>query len=161
MVNTVYRKSYYSENAFNNHIQSKKHREMEEQAENDFDNNDTTIDKEIHKENDAIDYSHSNRKTSITDPERECLFCSETSHDFDTNMSHMKTVHGFFLPDIEYLQNSKGLINYLAKEKVNHGICLYCNGRGKEYKTVDAVSSHMVRFSKKGIATQTNKHSSH
>lgn len=74
-----------------------------------------------------------------------CLFCNMANGDFDTNIKHMNLVHGFFLPDIEYLEDPTGLIIYLA-EKVDDCICIYCNGRGKEYKSQDAVRKHMVRF---------------
>ncbi|KAI9251489.1 C2H2 type zinc-finger-domain-containing protein, partial [Phascolomyces articulosus] len=139
----VCRKSYYSENAFNNHMQSKKHREMEEQAENPdkiVEPTPSSLTSPDKKENNML---RSNRKIALTDSEHECLFCSETSNAFDTNIKHMETIHGFFLPDAEYLQDAKGLIHYLST-KVNSSICLYCNGRGKEWKSVDAVCAHMI-----------------
>lgn len=74
-----------------------------------------------------------------------CLFCSFVSGDFESNLKHMSLVHGFFLPDVEYLEDAPGLIIYLA-EKIDDCICLYCNGRGKEWKTQNAVRKHMVRW---------------
>ncbi|KAI8140053.1 C2H2 type zinc-finger-domain-containing protein [Fennellomyces sp. T-0311] len=124
------RKSYYSENAFNNHIQSKKHREMEEQAE-------TTPQAPPAARKEP-------RQPSIQNAALECMFCAEASATFDANLLHMQSVHGFFLPDAEYLQDPPGLIGYLAS-KVNEAVCLYCNGRGKEWKSVDAVRAHMVK----------------
>ncbi|KAI9485025.1 C2H2 type zinc-finger-domain-containing protein [Zychaea mexicana] len=135
---SVCRKSYFSENAFNNHIQSKKHRELEEQAELIDEDNE---EEEEHGHSDEKRETHN--KTAIENSEHECLFCPNISNDFDGNMDHMKKAHGFFLPDAEYLQNTKGLIGYLAN-KVNGAICLYCNGRGKEWKSLDAVRAHMV-----------------
>jgi pre-60S factor REI1 len=72
-----------------------------------------------------------------------CLFCNLVSHDFDANLKHMTLGHGFFLPDIEYLEDAPGLVVYLA-EKIDDCICLYCNGRGKEYHSQNAVRKHMV-----------------
>ncbi|KAI9498312.1 C2H2 type zinc-finger-domain-containing protein [Zychaea mexicana] len=76
--------------------------------------------------------------------ETECLFCNHTSESFEDNMSHMTLIHSFFIPDIEYLEDIKGLIKYLG-EKVSVGnTCLYCNGKGREYRSLEAVRAHMI-----------------
>ncbi|KAJ8787998.1 hypothetical protein J1605_022654 [Eschrichtius robustus] len=55
----------------------------------------------------------------------------------------MTKVHSFFIPDVEYLSDLKGLIKYLG-EKVGVGkICLWCNERGKSFYSTDAVQAHM------------------
>src|SRR4051812_11182121 len=55
---------------------------------------------------------------------------------------HMEKMHGFFLPDVEYLQDKPGLVLYLA-EKVKLGkICLYCNG--KSYASYQDCQQHML-----------------
>lgn len=60
----------------------------------------------------------------------------------------MSTNHGFFIPDIEYLKDVKGLIKYLG-EKISVGnICIYCNGKGKTFHSLEAVQSHMVCLKK-------------
>lgn len=56
----------------------------------------------------------------------------------------MTKAHGFFIPDIEYLSDLEGLIKYLG-EKVSVGnICLYCNGKGRQIKSLEAVRKHMI-----------------
>lgn len=56
----------------------------------------------------------------------------------------MTKAHGFFIPDIEYLVDLEGLIRYLG-EKVSVGnICLHCNGKGRQIKSLEAVRKHMV-----------------
>ncbi|KAI8888814.1 hypothetical protein K501DRAFT_320725 [Backusella circina FSU 941] len=142
----VCRKSYYSENAFSNHLLSKKHKDLESKggeplpspvfqkthhpmlsdAEEDLTDNDSVI------SSIAADYS-----------KEICLFCCGTFTDFETNLKHMTQVHGFFLPDVEYLEDPEGLVSYLA-EKISDCICLYCNGRGKEWKSQPAVRKHML-----------------
>jgi len=75
--------------------------------------------------------------------EEECIFCNFKNSDFDSNLIHMSTNHGFFIPDIEYLKDVKGLIKYLG-EKISVGnICIYCNGKGKTFHSLEAVQSHM------------------
>ncbi|CAH1761689.1 7457_t:CDS:2 [Entrophospora sp. SA101] len=45
----------------------------------------------------------------------------------------MTKVHSFFIPEIGYLVDIHGLIKYLG-EKISVGnVCLYRNGRGKEF----------------------------
>jgi len=56
----------------------------------------------------------------------------------------MTKAHGFFIPDIEYLSDLEGLIKYLG-EKVSVGnICLHCNGKGRQIKSLEAVRKHMI-----------------
>lgn len=76
--------------------------------------------------------------------ETECLFCSHNADTFEANMEHMTLAHSFFIPDIEYLVDLKGLVRYLG-EKISVGnVCLYCNGKGREMRSLEAVRKHMV-----------------
>uniref|UniRef100_G3TYZ2 Cytoplasmic 60S subunit biogenesis factor ZNF622 n=1 Tax=Loxodonta africana TaxID=9785 RepID=G3TYZ2_LOXAF len=76
-------------------------------------------------------------------PLTECLFCSHHSSSLMKNVAHMTKVHSFFIPDIEYLSDLKGLIRYLG-EKVGVGkICLWCNEKGKSFYSTEAVQAHM------------------
>ncbi|XP_077125816.1 cytoplasmic 60S subunit biogenesis factor ZNF622 [Ranitomeya variabilis] len=76
-------------------------------------------------------------------PTTNCLFCLHHSRSLVKNVAHMTKVHGFFIPDIEYLQDLQGLIRYLG-EKVGIGkICLWCNEKGKSFYTTESVQAHM------------------
>ncbi|KFO24852.1 Zinc finger protein 622 [Fukomys damarensis] len=76
-------------------------------------------------------------------PVTDCLFCSHHSSSLMKNLAHMTKVHSFFIPDIEYLSDLKGLIKYLG-EKVGVGkICLWCNEKGKSFYSTEAVQAHM------------------
>ncbi|KAL0144682.1 C2H2-type zinc finger transcription factor [Mucor lusitanicus] len=144
----ICRKSYFSENAFSNHLLSKKHKDLEFNADQEplpspviahKKNGRLFSDTEEDTDTDSVVSSH-------PDPDLRqecCMFCNIDNGDFDTNLKHMSLVHGFFLPDIEYLDDPCGLVDYLA-EKVDNCICLYCNGRGKEYKSREAVRKHML-----------------
>jgi len=73
------------------------------------------------------------------------LLNSYTSLSAHRNMHHMTIAHSFFIPDIEFLVDVEGLIQYLG-EKISIGnVCLSCNGRGKGFHTLEAVQKHMVR----------------
>lgn len=59
----------------------------------------------------------------------------------------MAKAHGFFIPDIEYLKDLPGLIEYLG-QKVSIGyVCLYCNGKGRTFNSMQAVQDHMREVS--------------
>ncbi|NWX90993.1 ZN622 protein, partial [Nothoprocta pentlandii] len=76
-------------------------------------------------------------------PVTDCLFCPHHSRSLMKNVAHMTKTHSFFIPDIEYLVDLRGLIKYLG-EKVGVGkICLWCNEKGKSFYSTEAVQAHM------------------
>lgn len=79
------------------------------------------------------------------DPNHECIFCPKTGFaQLQDSLAHMSKVHGFFIPESEYLVDLPGLAGYLA-DKVSIGnICLYCNGRGKGFHNLESVRNHML-----------------
>jgi pre-60S factor REI1 len=147
------RKTYRSEQAFTNHVQSKKHKELELRAE------------ELHslpkeaivaavsngrlledEDDDAMSDNHSyaSRLEHIEEPDKDCLFCRHHALDMGANLKHMQISHGFFLPDPDYLKDTTGFLHHLTNKLVQEHLCLYCNGRGKDYRSLEAVRAHMV-----------------
>ncbi|KXN90222.1 hypothetical protein AN958_04712 [Leucoagaricus sp. SymC.cos] len=84
-----------------------------------------------------------------------CLFCPHPSTSLEDNLTHMSTTHSFFIPDAEYLIDVTGLITYLGEKVAVGNICIYCNGKGREFRTLDAVRKHMVDKSHCKIAYDT------
>jgi pre-60S factor REI1 len=84
-----------------------------------------------------------------------CLFCAHTSSSFEDNLTHMSSEHSFFIPDAEYLVDPTGLITYLGEKLAVGNVCIYCNGKGREFRTLDAVRKHMVDKSHCKIAYDT------
>ncbi|PSS37881.1 hypothetical protein PHLCEN_2v349 [Hermanssonia centrifuga] len=74
----------------------------------------------------------------------QCLFCADASESFEDNLTHMSLEHSFFIPDAEYLIDLTGLITYLGEKIAVGNVCIYCNGKGREFRTLDAVRKHMV-----------------
>ena len=74
----------------------------------------------------------------------ECLFCPHFEDDLETNLAHMSKVHGFFIPDLEYLVSIKDLMQYLGEKVGVYNVCLYCNDKGKAFYSVEAVQHHML-----------------
>ena len=67
---------------------------------------------------------------SIRLTEVDCLFCQVKSETFEVSMHHMTTKHSFFIPDLEYLIDLKGLIAYIADKISVANMCIYCNEKG-------------------------------
>ncbi|KJE89661.1 zinc finger protein [Capsaspora owczarzaki ATCC 30864] len=76
--------------------------------------------------------------------EEDCLFCSRKSASFEANMEHMAYDHSFFIPDMQYLVDLRGLIKYLGEKIGTGNICLYCNGKGRSFRSIGAVRKHMI-----------------
>ena len=162
-------KTFSSENAFSNHLRSKKHKDVEANkankakkqesliTESQFSNNFKRKDsKETDPENteseNAESLSHNGDDDDDEDDDIEedtlevtdCLFCPHHSVSLEENLKHMTRSHSFFIPDLEYVVDLKGLVTYLC-EKVGMGnMCLYCNDKGKSFFSLEAVQSHMV-----------------
>ncbi|XP_027197879.2 cytoplasmic 60S subunit biogenesis factor ZNF622 [Dermatophagoides pteronyssinus] len=79
-----------------------------------------------------------------TIPLNECLFCSHQSIDMETNIQHMATIHSFFIPDIEYCSNLKGLLNYLGTKIADGHCCLWCSDNGKTFSSTKSTQQHML-----------------
>ena len=73
-----------------------------------------------------------------------CLFC-EKGHDGSVSacVEHMHRQHGFFIPDAEYVADLAGLLQYLAGKIVLGRMCLFCDDRGRQFSSVEAVRGHM------------------
>ncbi|XP_059914661.1 cytoplasmic 60S subunit biogenesis factor ZNF622 [Gadus macrocephalus] len=77
-------------------------------------------------------------------PVTECLFCPHHSRSLLRNVAHMTREHSFFIPDLEFLVDLKGLVQYLG-EKVGAGnVCLWCNEKGRSFYSTEAVQGHMT-----------------
>ena len=73
----------------------------------------------------------------------ECLFCPLVSDDMEASLKHMSSVHGFFIPDLDYLVDLKGLVEYLCEVVGVQRQCLYCH-TARVFYSVEAVQHHMV-----------------
>lgn len=85
----------------------------------------------------------------------QCLFCPNASSSMEENLTHMSTAHSFFIPDADYLIDLPGLINYLGEKIAVGNVCIFCNGKGREFKTLHAVRKHMADKSHCKIAYDT------
>jgi pre-60S factor REI1 len=89
--------------------------------------------------------------------EGDCLFCTHKADTLQANIEHMVKKHSFFIPDAEYLVDLPGLISYLADKISVANICLYCNGRGRGLRSMEAVRQHMIDKGHTKIAYETER----
>ncbi|CAH0722494.1 unnamed protein product, partial [Brenthis ino] len=75
---------------------------------------------------------------------KDCLFCGHHSKNMVKNLKHMSESHSFFIPDIEYCVDVRGLLLYLG-EKISQGfMCLWCNEVGRTFYSMEAAQAHMI-----------------
>lgn len=72
-----------------------------------------------------------------------CFMCDLQNDSIENCMVHMHKKHGFFIPDIEYLKDPKGLLTYLGLKVKRDLLCLYCNERCHPFSSLEAVRKHM------------------
>ncbi|OWZ09571.1 hypothetical protein PHMEG_00017703 [Phytophthora megakarya] len=153
-------KTFTTSNAHENHLASKKHlanakknpeaatvETMEKQMEvvSMDEASEDSEPKEMTEEELAQEIEEYKKHVPLE--KEDCIFCSHHADDFDSCLTHMLKEHGFFIPDVEFLVDAEGLIGYLA-EKVKVGFyCLYCNGKGKTFRTHQDVQKHMTSLS--------------
>ncbi|KAJ3838707.1 cytoplasmic protein [Lentinula raphanica] len=73
-----------------------------------------------------------------------CLFCPSELSDLQANLLHMASIHSFFIPDADYLVDAEGLIGYLGEKIAVGNLCIFCNEKSREFRTLEAVRKHMV-----------------
>lgn len=149
----VCNKFFSSENAFANHLHSRKHKEHEKSKINDSSKTITDVETQIERNarfpNSEMEGVESEGEYEEADNDEslettQCLFCPHFSCTFEDNMRHMTKSHSFYIPDVQYVTDFEALIGYLG-EKVGFGkVCLYCNGKGKEFHSIEAVQKHMT-----------------
>lgn len=74
----------------------------------------------------------------------DCLFCANIARDTEENIDHMAKAHSFFIPDAEFLVDAPGLLQYLGDKISVANVCIYCNGKGKSFHSLEAVRAHMI-----------------
>ncbi|KDP33442.1 hypothetical protein JCGZ_07013 [Jatropha curcas] len=73
-----------------------------------------------------------------------CFMCDQEHDNIESCMVHMHKHHGFFIPDVEYLKDPKGLLTYLGLKVKRDFLCLYCNDRCHPFNSLEAVRKHMA-----------------
>ncbi|KAL4769564.1 C2H2 type zinc-finger-domain-containing protein [Aspergillus nidulans var. acristatus] len=153
-------KTFYSENSYQNHVKSSKHkaREARLNRENADDTSSVmsstfSLGEPINKprEADVAAVTESLKEATIAEGDEDeeiadadsyssshCLFCNNESTSIEENTEHMFKSHGMFIPERTYLADLEGLIRYLYRKINENSECIYC---------------HVIRNSPAGIKT--------
>ncbi|KAL3267379.1 hypothetical protein HHI36_011510 [Cryptolaemus montrouzieri] len=147
------RKLFGNPNAYDNHLNSKKHKDSLKNYDESVDDIKQGSNKN-EKKNEVLDESEEDVEEIDSDEWEEdvenpidnndCLFCSHHSKNFLKNLEHMTTAHSFFIPDIEFCVDVQGLLRYLGEKVVSGFMCLWCNEKGRTFHSVEAAKSHMT-----------------
>ncbi|CAM8970108.1 unnamed protein product [Rhodiola kirilowii] len=78
----------------------------------------------------------------VLDPST-CFMCDKEHDSIENCIVHLHKLHGFFIPDVEYLKDPKGLLMYLGLKVKKDFTCLYCNDRRQPFNSLEAVRKHM------------------
>ncbi|KAF7715850.1 Cytoplasmic 60S subunit biogenesis factor REI1-like protein [Penicillium ucsense] len=141
-------KTFYSENSYQNHVKSSKHKQREHRLRKDGDDasvlssafsmgepvsksNETDVAKvtsglqstTIQEEDGDVEMQTDKTEFSVA----RCLFCLNESADVKSNVEHMYKTHGMFVPEQDYLVDLDGLLNYLYRKITENHECLYCH----------------------------------
>ncbi|KAL9053576.1 MAG: hypothetical protein Q9162_004673 [Coniocarpon cinnabarinum] len=71
---------------------------------------------------------------------QSCLFCNTESKDLPSNIAHMQSKHGLFIPEQDYLVDLEGLIHWLHDRVAVLHECLYC---GIVRHSTTGIQTHM------------------
>ncbi|EDV29480.1 uncharacterized protein TRIADDRAFT_18203 [Trichoplax adhaerens] len=141
------KKYFNNQSTLENHLKSKKHRDYVLKSKSKRTDETKT---ENHQEKSSVEEERQEESHDEEEIEEyqltinDCLFCSHESVNLQSNLRHMMRSHSFFIPNIQYLTNIEGFMEYLC-QKISIGCeCLYCNDKGKAFQTLEAVKNHML-----------------
>ena len=148
---TVCRKTFKSPEMLEQHFESKKHIKAAKAQGGVSDEDATkTLEKKEDKkpEEEEAQTEEARVARQIAKGRRlgflECSFCGQVFEEVEATAAHMGKAHGFFIPDVEYLDDLPGMLAYIG-DKVGVGhCCLYCD---RAFDSLKATRSHMIDMS--------------
>lgn len=94
-------------------------------------NTSTINEVEINSDVESVDSDEWIEDTENPAESNNCLFCNHHSRSLSRNLMHMTVAHSFFVPDLEYCVDVKGLLVYLGEKIFVGYMCIWCNTSGK------------------------------
>ncbi|XP_029165195.1 zinc finger protein 622 [Nylanderia fulva] len=139
-------KKFGSVKQYNNHLVSKNHKKMEEQNKDNVNKNLKNVENKMDTDSDIESLDSEEWLDDLENPieRNDCLFCDHHSRSLTLNLKHMMVKHSFFVPDLEYCIDKRGLLTYLGEKIYSEYKCIWCNDSGRQLQSVEAVRSHMI-----------------
>ncbi|KAG0016218.1 hypothetical protein BGZ81_011328 [Podila clonocystis] len=119
-------KKYLSFQAYDNHVNSKKHKLTAAAYAKKQEQLSTSPKATSDSEAATTTTSNNNTEKQLEPSETVCLFCSHSAKDAQHNYDHMRHAHGFFLPATERLIDLPGMLTYLSEKILQEFDCLWC-----------------------------------
>lgn len=173
-------KKFNSQNAYDDHLNSKKHRDnvlkavknmsvetlmgkkdIAASASDDnsikaltaaLDNTSVTSPPESSAED--TEATASTSKAPMTMPKLEptsCLFCPRTFESMEVNLKHMAHNHAFYIPDEQYCVNKEGLLKQLGEDIALGNICIFCGHGFGGFVTGSESDAELVKRAHRGL----------
>ncbi|KAK4294540.1 hypothetical protein Pmani_032830 [Petrolisthes manimaculis] len=161
----ICKKTFTTDQAYDNHLQSKKHMEMclseesrnhinkkkaaaaakaaakAKSEDNDEEDEDEDGDEDEDMEVEEVDDDEWYMGEAI--PLLDCLFCNHRSKNVETELLHLTDKHSFFIPDLEYCVDVPGLLTYLG-QKIGCGFeCPGCQWTARKTPNLTSVRKHI------------------
>lgn len=152
------KKFFKTKNAHDNHLNSKRHKELLklflENHVNQDDDKEIRIsvpsaeiieERQQQQENEdddmdaeSVDSEEWEANFDLENPisKSNCIFCDHHSKNLVKNLKHMSIAHSFFIPDAEFCCDVEGLLSYLAEKVCRDFICLWCNEKGRTFYSI-------------------------
>ncbi|KAL7295727.1 hypothetical protein TKK_0011072 [Trichogramma kaykai] len=164
----VCKKCFNTKNQYENHLLSKKHKENVTKVQNTSVSKDEPMkqkngessntpaailsntkddeedEMEVDSDVESVDSDEWIEDTDNPVNNNDCLFCNHHSRSWVRNLKHMTLEHSFFIPDAEYCTDFRGLLIYLGEKVFGGYMCIWCNDKGKSFKSADAARTHMI-----------------
>ncbi|XP_045626058.1 cytoplasmic 60S subunit biogenesis factor ZNF622 [Procambarus clarkii] len=147
------KKTFTNQNAYDNHMKSKKHMEVVISHAEETNNKKNMHHHANHKQEEADEEDDEDMEIEEVDSDEwegeaiellDCLFCSHHSNTLEEELHHMTEKHSFFVPDLEFCVDVAGLITYLG-EKIGCGFeCLSCKWSARRCPTLDSIRKHII-----------------
>jgi pre-60S factor REI1 len=167
-------KSFSSDNAYENHLKSKKHKEQSSKSSTEDSKKKISSKKKQGSkvkpkagympplESYEVDDGDSDEWEDVDEEEIEeveecdeeeisealppmfCLFCPHESVNIEDNFRHMTKSHSFFIPDFKYVVDLEGFFIYLGAKVGDGKVCLKCNNHSRQFQSTRACQMHMT-----------------
>lgn len=142
-------KTFSSENVYNDHLKSKKHRETVLRGIKSMQVDDLM-------QPDGVEETKTDEATPSTSkmpeiPPNSCLFCPRSFATLEINLKHMAGNHAFYIPDESYCEDVPGLLAHLAQDIALGNICIYCGHGFGGLVTGEEKDAELVKRARKGM----------
>lgn len=162
-------KAFNSQNAYDDHLKSRKHRDsvfkafgqVKPNAASTSDKKDDSTEV-VESANESSPMVASTSSQSLPEakhaegsmpsiPPNACLFCTRSFTTLEINLNHMSRNHGFHVPDQAFCSDIPGLLAQIADDISMGNICITCGLGFGGHVTGNESDAQLVKRARKGL----------